>query len=167
MKAMASNQAKVFPGCLRWLMSRAMAKKASRKPATVSRWGSNPLVSGCSQKESQTCRSVSIGRDRVAHLPAWQAVESPRWTQKIPLRAGAGFCKMVVETGVEPVNGKSRIDLQSTSFGHLDTPPSKERTAKVWGGFRLCQAVFCKCRIPSGRARFRSENHSKPASRKL
>jgi hypothetical protein len=40
------------------------------------------------------------------------------------------------------VNGKSRIDLQSTSFGHLDTPPSKERTVKVWGGFGLCQAVF-------------------------
>jgi hypothetical protein len=53
---------------------------------------------------------------------------------------------MVVETGVEPVNGKSRIDLQSTSFDHLDTPPSSKRTVKVWGRFGLCQAVFSKTR---------------------
>ena len=35
--------------------------------------------------------------------------------------------KLVVETGVEPVNGKSRIDLQSTSFSHLDIAPKGGR----------------------------------------
>ncbi len=49
---------------------------------------------------------------------------------------------MVVEAGVEPANGRSRIDLQSTPFGHLDTPPSNERGVKVGGAARVCQEVF-------------------------
>ena len=48
MKAMARSQAKVLLGWRRSLMSRAMAKKASRKPATVSKCGTTPLMNGCS-----------------------------------------------------------------------------------------------------------------------
>jgi hypothetical protein len=64
---------------------------------------------------------------------------------KIPQLGGAaGLLKVVVDTGVEPVNGKSRIDLQSTSFGHLDTPPSKRTKGQGMGRFSPLPSGFLR-----------------------
>lgn len=57
----------------------------------------------------------------------------------------ARLSEVVVETGVEPVNGSSRIDLQSTPFGHLDTPPSKNERLTYGSVSGFAKRFFAIC----------------------
>src|SRR5688572_7908715 len=85
MNAKANSHAKVLPGCLRSLISLAMANIARRKPTNVSRWGTRPLVKGCSDIESIACLKVSIAEFTFATIALMASDGHSSYLGKKPL----------------------------------------------------------------------------------